>query len=329
MGRSVEKDKVMNGRHPTDESGARPRKAASQTNLTRREFCGRLAGAALAAAPLHASAAGGSKLRYILSSPMYGKAPLDIIVPEVRKTGAEHIDIWPAVHGNQREQLQEMGPERFAALLRQHDAKLGCITRYDLGPFGLKDEMALVRQLGGEVIVTGPKGPKNLKGDDLKKAVLDFAEQMKPHAEEAERQGVTIAIENHTGSLLHDADGMRHFAAAVKSPRLGIAFAPHHLPQDGAMQGALVAELGPAVKFYYAQQAGWSTKAQPKDQEMLQMPGRGPLDFGPSVAALRKMSYPGFVEIFMHPFPRGIPILEPAAAVTEEINRSRAYLEKL
>lgn len=319
----------MNDRHPTDGGGARARKAATPAAWTRRAFCARVAGAALAATPLGARAAGGSKFRYILSSPMYGKAPLDIIVPEVRKTGAEHIDIWPAVHGNQREQLQEMGPERFAALLRQHDVKLGCITRYDLGPFGLKDEMALVRQLGGEVIVTGPKGPKGLTGGDLKKAVLEFAEQMKPHAEEAERQGVTIAIENHTGSLLYDADGMRLFAAAVKSARLGIAFAPHHLPQDGALQGALIDELGPAVKFYYAQQAGWSRGPQPKEQEMLQMPGRGPLDFGPSAAALKKMNYPGFVEIFMHPFPRGIPILEPAAAVTEEINRSRAYLEKL
>jgi hypothetical protein len=32
---------------------------------------------------------------------------------------------------------------------------------------------------------------------------------------------------------------------------------------------------------------------------------------------------------FMHPVPRGIPILETASAVTAEINRSRDYLNKL
>jgi hypothetical protein len=41
------------------------------------------------------------------------------------------------------------------------------------------------------------------------------------------------------------------------------------------------------------------------------------------------MKYSGWTEIFMHPVPRGIPILETASAVTAEINRSRDYLNKL
>ncbi|HPA18157.1 MAG TPA: TIM barrel protein [Verrucomicrobiae bacterium] len=301
--------------------------SGSSSGIGRKDFCMRLA--ALVAAPARALAAGDYRFRYILASPMYGKAPLAEIVPEVPKIGAGHLDIWPAAHGNQREQLTEMGEEKFAALLVQHGVKLGCITRYDLGPFGLKEELALARRLGAEVIVTGAKGPKNLAGEDLKRAVREFAGEMMVHVEEAERRGVTIAIENHSGSLLHSADSMRYFAEASVSPRLGLAFAPHHLPQDGAMQGALVAELGPAIKFFYAQGAGWATGPQPKGKELMQMPGRGPLDFGPSVAALKKMAYGGFVEIFMHPFPRGIPILEPASAVTAEINRSREYLEKM
>ena len=59
------------------------------------------------------------------------------------------------------------------------------------------------------------------------------------------------------------------------------------------------------------------------------MPGRGDLDFGPLFVALRDINYSGWTEIFMHPVPRGIPILESTAAVTKEINRSRGYLEKL
>ena len=59
------------------------------------------------------------------------------------------------------------------------------------------------------------------------------------------------------------------------------------------------------------------------------MPGRGELDFSPLLSALKRIDYSGWTEIFMHPVPRGIPILETTAAVTAEINLSRAYLEKL
>jgi len=57
------------------------------------------------------------------------------------------------------------------------------------------------------------------------------------------------------------------------------------------------------------------------------MPGRGPLDFTPILAALKKNKYQGYTEIFMHPVPRGIPILGSTTAITTEINRSRRYLD--
>ena len=96
------------------------------------------------------------------------------------------------------------------------------------------------------------------------------------------------------------------------------------------MIGRLVRHAGPAVKFVYAQQHGMgSSKKLPKEQEMLQMPGRGKLDFGPLVDALRAIEYRGYTEIFMHPVPRGVPILPTAKAITAEINRSRGYLEAI
>jgi sugar phosphate isomerase/epimerase len=70
-------------------------------------------------------------------------------------------------------------------------------------------------------------------------------------------------------------------------------------------------------------------QAQAKEKELLQMPGRGELNFAPLVQAFRDIEYSGWTEIFMHPFPRGIPILETTTAVTAEINRSRQYLESL
>jgi sugar phosphate isomerase/epimerase len=57
------------------------------------------------------------------------------------------------------------------------------------------------------------------------------------------------------------------------------------------------------------------------------MPGRGDLDFKPIMKALEEIQYQGWTEIFMHPYPRGFPILDTAAKVTKEINRSREYIE--
>ena len=67
-------------------------------------------------------------------------------------------------------------------------------------------------------------------------------------------------------------------------------------------------------------------KKLPKEEELLQMPGRGELDFTPLFAALKNINYKGWTEIFMHPVPRGIPILETTAEVTAEINRARKYI---
>ncbi len=104
--------------------------------------------------------------------------------------------------------------------------------------------------------------------------------------------------------------------------------APYHLPQEAPQLGQLIETLGDSIAVFYAWQHGMGCHEKlPKEQELLQMPGRGDLDFGPLLAALKRIDYAGWTEIFMHPVPRGIPILETAADVTGEINRSRAYLE--
>ncbi len=300
----------------------------ARTPIDRRTFLATAAAAALAASGARGRAAEPFRLRYLLNAAMYGTMDLATIVPEVRKTGAEHIDIWPKPHGNQREQLAEMGPQRFAQLLASHGVKLGAITRYDLMPFKLGDEMALCQTLGAKLIVGGV-GSRSVKSDELTNAMKQFVERVKPHAERAAEHGLTLAVENHVNSLLDTVEAVRCFNDVVKVPNVGLAFAPHHLPQDAALQAKLIEELGPRLVFFYAQQHGKGSKQpMPLEDELLQMPGRGPLDFGPLVAALKRINYAGFVEIFMHPVPRGRPILPSADAITAEINRSRNYLEQ-
>ena len=84
------------------------------------------------------------------------------------------------------------------------------------------------------------------------------------------------------------------------------------------------------MKLFYAWEYGKGCmKKLPKEEEMMQLPGVGNFDFGPAVRALRDTNYQGYVEIFMHPVPRGIPIRPTAAETTTEINKARAYLDGL
>jgi sugar phosphate isomerase/epimerase len=265
--------------------------------------------------------------RYIVGSSMYGYTDVAEVMAEVRKTGATAIDIWPKVHGNQREQLDELGEEKFAALLKQNDISLGCITQYKLGPFGLQEEMRLAKRFGCQTMISGGSGPVGLKGSELKAAIAKFVEQMKPHLEVAEETGVTIAIENHAKNLIDSPDSLKWLLELRPSDNLAVALAPYHLPQDEKLLGELIRTLGDGIAMFYAWEHGMGCHQKlPKEQELLQMPGRGELDFAPLVAALRDINYRGWTEIFMHPVPRGIPILDSTAAVTKEINRSRSYL---
>ncbi len=297
--------------------------------MNRRHFL--LQSSAAAAAPFAlAQSKEPFRLRYILASAMYGEMPLEVILPEVKKTGAEAIDIWCKVHGNQREQIEAMGDDAFVALLKKHEVNFGVTTRYPLGPFGLQDEMAWAKQVGGEIVLCGSKGPREPSGEEAKVAIREFLEKMKPHVAKAEELGMTIAIENHDKQLLYTPDSLRYFAEFNQSPNLGVAFALHHLYNYVDEIPALINDLGDSqIPFVYFQEhsAGIREKA-PKEIEMQQMPGfGGGLDYVPILRALKGIDYSGYVEIFMHPVPRGIPILPTVEEVTGAINQSRAYLE--
>lgn len=270
------------------------------------------------------------ELNYILASCMYGTLPLAEIVPEVKQIGSEHIDIWPRIHGNQREQVEAMGNTAFADLLADHGVGLGISTRFDLGPFGLGDEMAFCQEFGASLIVTGSEGPKGLAGEELRVAVADFAEGLKPHIATAKKHGITISIENHSSALIESPDSMRWLIEFTDSPNLGVALAPYHLPDDAELVAQLIEDLGPGLALFYAWQHGMGCHEKlPKEQELMQLPGRGDLDFAPILSALKKINFSGWTEIFMHPVPRGIPILDTAADVSGEINRARHYLNEL
>ena len=296
--------------------------------MNRRHFLQSLA--ALAAAP--ASAAEGAwKLNYMLASSLYGNLPLAEILPEVKKTGATGIELWPKKHGTQREELDAIGVEKFAAMLKEHGISFGGTTRYDRGPFKLTEEIKLGKQLGGTFIVTGGAGDYKVTPEQLKKNVKGFVEKLKPHAALAAKNGVTIGIENHVNNLIDKPDSLRWLADDIRSiPGLGIALAPYHLPQDTALLADLIKHADQKLTLFYAWEHGMGcSKPMPKEEEIQQLPGRGKLDWKPLLIALKEIKFTGPTEIFMHPTPRGFPILPTAAETTAEIVRAKNHLDAL
>jgi len=296
--------------------------------MNRRHFLQSLA--ALAAAPA-VSAEPAWKLNYMLASSMYGNLTLAEILPEVKKTGATGIELWPKKHGTQREELDVIGVEKFADQVKGHGISFGGSTRYDLGPFKLADEIKLVKQLGGSFIVTGGKGDYKVKPAQLKKNVRDFVEKMKPHAALAAENGVTIGIENHIRNMIETPDSLRWLADDIRDmPGIGIALAPFHLPQDAKMMGELIRHIDKKMTLFYAWGFGLGcSKPMPKAEELQQMPGRGKLDWQPLLQALKDTAFTGPTEIFMHPTPRGIPIMPTAAETTAEIMRAKEHLDSV
>ncbi len=299
--------------------------------LTRREFQTQLAAGAATLATarlLPAADPEPFRLRYLVASCMYGTAPLAEIVPEVPQCGAEHIEIWAEPHGNQREQIDELGVDAVRKLLDDHGVRLGGFTCFKFGILNMQEEMRLIKELGGDLAIANSRGPKDLTGDDLRREVAKFAENLRPHVEFAESVGVTIGVENHSGGLISSPDSIRWLFDQLRSERVGLAMAPYHLPQDPALIANLIRELDSRLVHIQAWEHGMGCMTKlPKEQEMLQLPHRGPLDWKPILGALRDIGYDGRTEIFMHPVPRGIPILTSTAAVTAEINQARRHLD--
>ncbi len=311
------------------------------SNPSRRQFMASMSRAALATAAVTSNAFTDMeahkaiaaeptdwRFRYMLASSLFGYGELRPIIDEVHKTGATSIDLWPKVHGNQREQLDEHGEEQVMQWLGQANVTLGCLTQYKLGPFGLTDELKVAQRMGCKLIVTGAVGPKGLQGDELKQAVRSFVEQMKPHLELAAKHDVTIAIENHAMNLIDSADALRWLVDMRPSPQMAVAFAPYHLPQDSEQLAKLIRELSSSIAVFYAWQHAQGSGDLPDDQQRLQLPGRGPLDFEPIVKALVDTDYQGWTEIFMHPYPRGRAMHADMADITRDLNIAKQYLEQ-
>ena len=180
------------------------------------------------------------------------------------------------------------------------------------------------------VCASGKMGEKDPVGAEAKRQVQEFFEKLKPHYERAEELGITMAIENHKTAMLSSPDSIRFFVELNPSSNVGIAFAPHHLYDVVDEIPKLIRDCGKEnLPFIYFQEYHPSSKEKmAKEEELKQLPGFGTLDYVPILQALHDIEFSGLAEIFMHPVPRGVPMLGTAGEITDAINKSRAYLDE-
>jgi sugar phosphate isomerase/epimerase len=139
-----------------------------------------------------------------------------------------------------------------------------------------------------------------------------FIEQLKPQVELAEKHNSYLAIENHGHALLDSPDSFKAFVDINKSPRLGIALAPYHVQARKDSVEEIIAIAGNQLFYFYAWQLA---------PDVGQLPGHGPTDFTPWLAALAKINYRWYVNPFLHGEP-------PPDETSKALAKSIAYLKE-
>ncbi len=93
------------------------------------------------------------RLRHVLPTNLYGTLPIADIVPQLAPAGCIGLDIWAGRWGNQREQIDALGHDRFAAPLAQHRATVSCYTCLDPGFQRCEPHLRAMKKFGGNQLV--------------------------------------------------------------------------------------------------------------------------------------------------------------------------------
>lgn len=249
------------------------------------------------------------QMRLSTSSIHYLHLPIEQACERIAKLGFEAVDVWSAHAGcpHLDDVLDRLGADGLKQVLEANKLKLFAFSVYR---GGYRRYAELLGKAGGGVAIQGSTRP--CEPSELQARMRDFLESLKPLAELAEKHDSYLAIENHGGALLASLDSFKAFVDTNKSPRLGIALAPYHLQGAKVSVEEAIAVCGRQLFFFYAWQRGSGVD---------QLPGHGPTDFKPWIAALARIGYRGYVNPFMH------GEIE-ADAMSEALAKSRNYLNR-
>ncbi len=228
------------------------------------------------------------EMRLSTSTIHFKDLPVEQACQRIAELGFQAVDIWSAHDGcpHLDDVLNRLGPDGLKHLLAEQKLKLFSFAVYQ---GGYRRYAELLHKSGGGVAVRGSTQP--CPPSELTARMRDFLEGLKADVELAENSESYLAIENHGNALLDSLDSLKAFVDLNRSPRLGIALAPYHLQALGASVEKAIEICGQQLFFFYAWQQADGVQ---------QLPGHGPTDFAPWIAALQSVGYEGYVNPFMH-----------------------------
>jgi len=247
------------------------------------------------------------RMKLSTSTIQFTALPVEQAIERIAGLGFDAVDVWSAHAGCPH--LDDVA-DRLGAKGLVDCCKKNAVGLYAFSVYrgGYPKYAELLGQAGGGVAVRG--AAKACKPSELTAKMKQLLESLKPEIELAEKHDSFVALENHGGNILNSIDGLKAFVDNNPSKRLGIALAPYHLQGRDVSVPDAIQTAGKSLLFFYAWQKGKGTD---------QLPGLGPTDFKPWLAALAAIDYPWPVNPFMHHQP---PPDEMAAALA----KSRKYL---
>jgi sugar phosphate isomerase/epimerase len=158
-----------------------------------------------------------------------------------------------------------------------------------------KRALSLARELGAKCITTEPGGPVE-PGNSWTAALKLFVEELKPVAEQAEREGVLLLVEPEPGLLIETSDQFEEFMAHVDSPAVALNFDVGHMYCVGEDPAASLRRLARYVRHVHVEDIA-ATRVH---QHLV--PGTGAIDFRAVFAALSDIGYTGWVTVELYPY---------------------------
>ncbi len=283
--------------------------------VSRRGFLSSAAAGAVAAAtgPLagRADEEAGKKNRWEMrlstSTIQFSSLPVEEAIARIAGLGFDAVDVWSAHAGcpHLDDVANRLGAQGLVKCCKENGVQLYAFSVYH---GGYPRYAELLGKAGGGVAVRG--AARAGKPSELAARMKKFLEGLKPDIELAGKHNSFIALENHGGNILNSLAGLKAFVDHNPSKRLGIALAPYHLQGAGVSVPEAIRTVGESLLFFYAWQRG---------KGLQQLPGHGPADCTPWLAALAEAGYARYVNPFMHHEP-------PPDEMAKALKKSRDYL---
>jgi sugar phosphate isomerase/epimerase len=248
-------------------------------------------------------------LRLATSSIHFKQLRVEEALGQIAQLGFAGVDIWSAHAGcpHLDDVAERLGANGLKQTLAEQKLALFAFSVYR---GGYPRYARLLGDAGGGIAVRGSSRP--CRPAELSRKIGAFLASLKPEIDLAEKHNSYLAIENHGHALLDSTDSFKAFVDQNKSPRVGIALAPYHVQARKDSVEEAIRICGGQLFFFYAWQHATG---------IAQLPGHGPTDFHPWIAALAKADYQGYVNPFMHGD-------LPADEMSRALATSRDYLRR-